>query len=426
LLLYGVVLISPTSPMTVFGILSERGGGHVVTAILVALVAMLLTGISYGRMASAYPSAGSAFTYVAREIHPSLGYVTGWAMVMDYIINPMTGAIWCAEQSYDFLPAVPTIAWKIAFVALFTVLNIRGIKSSARISAGMALAQSAVVAVILFASVAYVLGRPHTDPDFFARPFYDPRTFSYDGLFGSTSIAVLAYMGFDGISTLSEETHDPRRNILLATLLTCLVIGTVSSLEVYLAQLVWPAAEKFPDVDTAYVWMAGRLWGPLFQVVGFTLLVAAVGAGTSAHLCAARLLFGMGRSNALPARFFGAIDAKYNIPRNNVLFVGAAVMGGSLLLTFRLAVEMLNFGALIAFMGVNAAAFLRYFVRAQRRTVWNFFPPVLGFLICLWLWWHLSSPAKWLGSIWMIIGIVFAIWHTRGFRVKLSFDAVEE
>src|SRR5262249_9518543 len=201
----------------------------------------------------------------------------------------------------------------------------------------------------------YILGHPHTDPAFFTRPFYDPQTFSYGGLFGCTSIAVLTYIGFDGISTLSEETENPRRNILLATVLTCLVIGVLSAAEVYVGQLVWPASEKFPDVDTAYVFVAGRTWKPLFGIVGFTLLVANMGSGMAAHLGAARLLYGMGRSNALPKGFFGAIDPRHHIPRNNVLFVGAIVLAGAFFISYALGAEMLNFGALIAFMGVNAA-----------------------------------------------------------------------
>jgi putrescine importer len=426
LLLYGIVAIQPVAPMSVFGVLSERGRGHVVTAILIAMVAMLFTGISYGRMARAYPSAGSAFTYVAQEIHPSLGYVTGWSMVMDYILNPLICTIWCAQQSHDFVPALPVFAWKIFYAAVFTLLNIQGIRSSARINAGMAAGMGAVVVVIFVAAAHYIFGQPHPDPAFFTRPFYDPQTFSYGGLFGCTSIAVLTYIGFDGISTLSEETENPRRNILLATVLTCVVIGILSAAEVYAAQLIWPASEKFPDVDTAYVWVAGRAWKPLFTVVGFTLLLANLGSGMAAHLGAARLLYGMGRSNALPKRFFGAIDPKHHIPRNNVFFIGAIVLVGAFFLTYALGAEMLNFGALIAFMGVNAAAFLRYFVREPHKKAWNFIPPVFGFFICLALWWNLSQPAKVLGSIWMAVGIAFGLWKTRGFRAPLSFEVPEE
>ncbi len=426
LILYGVIVIQPVAPMSVFGVLSERGRGHVVTAILIAMVAMLFTGISYGRMARAYPSAGSAFTYVAQEIHPSLGYVTGWSMVMDYMLNPLICTIWCAQQAHAFAPNVPVWGWKIFFATVFTLLNIRGVKTSARINAGMAIGMGAVIAVIFVAAARYILGHPHDDPGFWARPFYDPQTFNYKALFGCTSIAVLTYIGFDGISTLSEEAENPRRNILLATVLTCVVIGLLSAVEVYVAQLIWPASQKFPDVDTAYVWVAGRAWKPLFTVVGLTLLLANFGSGMGAQLGAARLLFGMGRSNALPKSFFGVVDAKHRVPRNNVFFVGAIVLIGAFFLSYGLGAEMLNFGALIAFMGVNAAALLRYFVRAEEKKVWNFIPPVVGFLICLALWASLSRPAMIVGSIWMIAGIAFGVWKTKWFREPLSFEVPVE
>lgn len=426
LILYGVIVIQPVAPMSVFGVLSERGRGHVVTAILIAMVAMLFTGISYGRMARAYPSAGSAFTYVAQEIHPGIGYVTGWSMVMDYMLNPLICTIWCSQQAHDFAPHVPVWMWKIFFATVFTLLNIRGVKTSARINTAMAIGMGAVIAVIFVAAARYILGHPHDEAGFFTRPFYDPQTFSYRGLFGCTSIAVLTYIGFDGISTLSEEAENPRRNILLATVWTCVVIGLLSAAEVYVAQLIWPASQHFPDVDTAYVWIAGRAWKPLFTVVGFTLLLANFGSGMGAQLGAARLLFGMGRSNALPKSFFGVVDAKHRVPRNNVFFVGGVVLVGAFFLSYGLGAEMLNFGALIAFMGVNAAAFLRYYVRADEKKMWNLIPPVVGFIICLALWLSLSRPAMIVGSIWMIAGIAFGVWKTKWFREPLSFEIPAE
>ena len=426
LILYGVIVIQPVAPMSVFGVLSERGKGHVVTAILIAMVAMLFTGISYGRMARAYPSAGSAFTYVAQEIHPAAGYVTGWSMVMDYMLNPLICTIWCAQQAHDFAPSLPVWGWKIIFASIFTLLNIRGVKTSARINAGMAAGMGAVIVVIFATGVRYIFGHPHADAGFFTRPFYDPATFSTGALFGCTSIAVLTYIGFDGISTLSEEAENPRRNIMLATVLTCVAIGLLSAAEVYLAQLIWPAREAFPNVDTAYVHVAGRAWGPLFTVVGFTLLLANFGSGMGAQLGAARLLYGMGRSNALPKSFFGAVDERHRVPRNNVFFVGGIVLVGAFFLSYGLGAEMLNFGALIAFMGVNAAALVRYYIRAEEKNLGNLIPAVLGFLICLGLWLNLSRPAKIVGSIWMIAGIAFGVWKTRGFREQLSFEAPPE
>jgi len=447
LILYGVIVIQPVAPMSVFGVLSDRGRGHVVTAILIAMVAMLFTAISYGRMARAYPSAGSAFTYVAQEMNPAMGYVTGWSMVMDYMLNPLICTVWCAGQASQFAPGVPCWAWKIFFAVVFTLLNIRGIKTSARINAGMAILMGMVVVGIFVAAARFIFGAPH-DPLYFTRPFYDPRTFTFAGLFGCTSIAVLTYIGFDGISTLSEEAENPRRNILLATVLTCLVIGILSAVEVYVAQLIWPASQPFPDVNTAYAHVAGRAWAPLFPIVGFTLLLANFGSGFGAQIGAARLLYGMGRSNALPKSFFGALSQKHRVPRNNVILVGAVALIGAFLLeavagyqtyalgtsglswatftkimnggeAYGLGAEMLNFGALIAFMGVNLAAFLRYFVRSTEKKLTNFFPPLAGFFICLLLWLNLSRPAKIVGGIWMAVGIIFGAVKTRGFRGNL-------
>ena len=425
LILYGVIVIQPVAPMSVFGVLSERGRGHVVTAILIAMVAMLFTGISYGRMARVYPSAGSAFTYVAQEINPAVGYVTGWSMVMDYMLNPLICTIWCAQQAHQFAPGVPVWGWKIFFVTVFTLLNIRGIKTSARINTGMAIFMGVIIVGIFVAAARYILGAPH-DAAYFTRPFYDPTTFTYGGLFGCTSIAVLTYIGFDGISTLSEEADNPRRNILLATVLTCVVIGLLSAAEVYVAQLIWPAAEKFPDVDTAYVYVAARMWKPFFPIVGFTLLLANFGSGLGAQIGAARLLFGMGRSGALPPSFFGAVDEKSRVPRNNVIFIGIVALAGAFLISYALGAEMLNFGALIAFMGVNAAAFLRYYVRAEKKKLIFLLPPIIGFVICLALWLNLSRPAIIVGSIWMAVGIAFGIWKTNWFRKPLSFEVPPE
>ena len=237
---------------------------------------------------------------------------------------------------------------------------------------------------------------------------------------------MLTYIGFDGISTLSEEAENPRRNILLATVMTCLVIGLLSAVEVYVAQLIWPAVEKFPDLDTAYVYVAARAWAPLFPIVGFTLLLANFGSGMGAQIGAARLLYGMGRSNALPKSFFGVVDERHRVPRNNVLFVGAVALLGAFVLSYERGAEMLNFGALIAFMGVNVAAFLRYFVHAKEKKVTYFVPPVLGFVICLALWWNLSRPAWIYGFIWMAAGILFGLWKTKLFREQLSFELPPE
>src|SRR5256886_15205772 len=152
LILYGVIVIQPVAPMSVFGVLSDRAHGQVVTTLLIAMVAMLFTAFSYGRMARAYPSAGSAFTYVGQEINPAVGYITGWSMVMDYMLNPMICIIWCSQQAHVFAPGVPYAVWAVFFGAISTWLNIQGIKTSARVNTLLAAGMGAVVAIFFMAA----------------------------------------------------------------------------------------------------------------------------------------------------------------------------------------------------------------------------------------------------------------------------------
>ncbi|MGQ9632809.1 MAG: APC family permease [Bryobacteraceae bacterium] len=424
LVFYGIVLIQPTAPMPLFGVVSQEARGHVATTVLIGMCAMLFTAMSYGRMARAYPSAGSAYTYVGRELHPSLGFVTGWGMAMDYMLNPIICTIWCGKAALNVFPEVPYAFWAVFFAGLFTGLNLRGIRATARTNEVLLGLMCLVVAYFFVAAIRYVVGLPQVS---LVKPFYDPETFSLGAVSTGASIAVLTYIGFDGISTLSEEARNPRRDILLATVLTCLITGLLATAQVYLGQLVWPDYKSFPDPDTAFVAVAGRVGGPfLFHLVNSTLLVATIGSGSGAQLAAARLLYGMGRDNTIPRRFFGAIEPKRAIPRNNVLFTGALALAGAFSMSYQLGAELLNFGAFIAFMGVNAAAFVHYFVRAPEKKLRHFLPPVLGFLICAYIWLSLRTPAKIAGGLWLACGILYGAWKTAGFRRPVEFAIPEE
>jgi putrescine importer len=425
LIIIGIVIIQPIAPMGIYGVISNDARGHVVTTILIAMVAMLFTAISYGKMARAYPSAGSAYTYVGQELKPALGYVTGWAIVMDYILNPLICTIICSQLTQNILPFLPYWTLVIFYSGAFTLLNIRGIKTSARINDVMAAGMSIVV-VIFFVFVVRFLWNMHVyGAGFFTHPFYNPATFSFKSVFHGTSVAVLTYIGFDAISTFSEEVENPRRNIMLATVLVCVITGVLASLEVYAAQLVWQD-QPFPEdkITSAFPLVAQTAGGYfLFQLINFTILIANIGSGMGSQLGAARLLYGMGRSDGIPKKFFGAIDPKSRVPRNNVIFVGALALVGSFIITYDQGADLLNFGALLAFMGVNIAALVRYYIRAEKRNILNLISPLLGFLICGFIWTHLSGPALKLGAIWMLIGITYGAIKTRGFRAELvNFD----
>ena len=395
--------------MGIYGVVSNVAGGHVVTTILIAMVAMLFTAVSYGRMARVYPSAGSAYTYVGRELHPALGYIVGWSMLLDYLLNPLICVIWCSAAARNILPQVPYAAWAVAFALVFTALNLRGVRTSGRVNGLLALGMSLVVAVFLAYAIRYLAFVARPIGGDWLLPFYNPETFSASRVFRGTSVAVLTYIGFDGISTMSEEVENPRRNIMLATVLTCLVIGLLSALEVYVAQLASPAHKPFPAsiVDTAYVHVAETIGGRfLFHLLNATLLIANMGSGMAAQFGAARLLYGMGRGGSLPGRFFSAIDDRTGIPRNNVLVVGAFALVGAFLLTYERGAELLNFGAFIAFMGVNAAALLHYRFRSKEKVPLAATAPLLGLTISAFIWLNLNRSALLLGAAWIAVGLL--------------------
>lgn len=411
LILYGIILIQPTAPMPVFGVLYDKSHGFVTATILLAMVAMLLTAISYGRMAGAYPHGGSAFLYVGKEIHPGLGYLTGWCLVMDYILNPLIYTIWCSSAAMNFVPHVPYAAWAVFFSMLFTVLNCNGIETSARINVVMSVVLGLVIVWILVATVRWLrLLTPPTAATFLD-PLYNPATFRTGAVLRGTATAVLTYIGFDGISTLTDEARHPERNVPRAILITCLVTGLLASLEVYSAQLVWPRGKVFPDINTAYVYVSGLLGGPaLFIVVNAALLLASIGSGMASQLGAARLLYAMGMEGALPRRIFAELDQKNRIPQKNVLLIGVLCLIGAMFFSFSLGADLLNFGALVAFIGVNISCALRAY-RQVRRNWLIIATSLAGSATCALLWWNLDPKAKLVGSLWASLGVV--LWIVR-------------
>jgi amino acid transporter len=260
---------------------------------------------------------------------------------------------------------------------------------------------------------------------FSSLPFYNPSTFAWNRLRAGTSIAVLTYMGFDSISTLSEDVKDPQRNIMLATVSLCLFTGILGGLEVYAGQLIWPDFLSYPDLDTAFVSVAGRAAGSwMFYTMNFTLLIATVGSSIGAQLGSVRLLYAMGRDNVISRRFFGALEPLRNTPRNNIFLTSALMFTGALFLSYQLGAELLNYGAFVAFMGVNLSSAKRaLLVDVSRNPLTRAITvalPFIGFLVCLYIWWSLSSMAKIAGTAWLLIGVFYCAARTQMFRLRLE------
>ena len=420
LIFYGIVLIMPIAPVPMFGVAQVLSHGHFVTTILIAMIAMMLTAVSYGRMATLFPTAGSAYTYVGKGLNPHLGFLAGWSMFLDYLIQPLMNGVYGALTIQRFFPFVPYAVLAAFFVAIMTLLNLRGIRATANANIVLVAIMCAVIGVFMVLAVRYLFHLQGWHGVFSIQPFYDPKTFNPRLIWMATSYAALTYIGFDGVTTLAEDVKNPKRNVMLATVLVCLFTGIVGGLEVYLGQRVWPSY-AFPNVETAFMDVAHRVGGPLlFQALGIVLILASVGAGLTGQVGAARLLFGMGRDNVLPRKLFAYLDPKRNTPTRNIWFIGIVAYIGALFVSYEQAGEILNFGAFLAFMGVNLATFWQFGIvqRPGRNRQWlaDVVVPLLGFVFCLWIWLGLKMPAKIVGGLWLSAGFIYCAIKTRWFR----------
>ena len=415
--------MTPSAPVTVFGLSSVQSHGQAIDTILIAMVAMVLTAISYGRMASIYPSAGSAYTYVGRGLNPHLGFLAGWAMLLDYLIIPLFCVVFGSLTLQRMFPGVPYVVIAGLFAGGITYLNVRGIRATARANQVLMAVMSAVLVCFIVAAIRYLVTHGGWSSLVSTKPFYDPKEFDIGSILHATSFAALTYLGFDAVTTLAEEVKNPKRNILLATVTVCLFTGIFGGCLVYLGQLVWPNFRTFPDIATAFMDVARRAGGRwLFDAMILLLGVANIGAGLTGQVGAARLLFGMGRDDVLPRRFFAYLDPRRNNPTYNLILIGSITFAGSLGKRYDLIGELLNFGAFLGFMGVNIATIRQFYFLKQdgrkRHFGVDFLLPSLGFLFCLAIWVGLDTPAKVLGSVWFAVGLTYAAVRTRGFRLK--------
>ena len=427
LVFYGIVLIQPIAPVPLYGVAQKLSDGHFLTTILIAMFAMLITAVSYGRMAAIYPAAGSAYTYVGKGLNPHLGFLAGWAMFLDYLLQPLINTVWISTALHErYVPAVPFIAWAAVISIIITLLNLRGIRSSARANKVLLFFMFVVVGAFLVLAIRFLLRSQGLPGLFSVKPLYDPATFNAHRVWTATSFAALTYIGFDGVTTLAEEVKNPKRNVLLATVLVCLFTGIFGGLEVYLGHLVWPNWHTFPNLETAFMDICNRVGGvALFNDMVFIMILAAFGSGLTGGLGAARLLFGMGRDNVLPRRVFGHLSAGSRTPSYNILIIGGLTFFGAVVLNsignaYEHAGELLNFGAFLAFMGVNLATLWQFSVikRAgyKRRIIVDTLLPAIGFVFCALIWWNLNGLAKTIGGIWFAIGLVYLAITTGGFR----------
>ncbi|NIL15575.1 APC family permease [Pseudomonas sp. AN3A02] len=414
--LFGIAYMTPIIVLGTFGILAQSTAGMVPAAYLAALVAMFFTAMSYGRMASAFPVAGSAYSYVRKAISPKLGFIAGWAVLLDYLFLPM--AIWLIGAAYlhSAFPAVPQWVWVLAFIGVTSVINIIGLKLANGINALLMLVQFLVLIAFVALCIHYI-GGDASKPLWTVTPFFNGQM-QMPLIMSGAAIACYSFLGFDAVSTLTEETRDPRRTIPRAIMLITLIGGLIFVGVSYFVQIAHPSFE-FTDVDSAAYEIARNIGGDLFvSIFLIGLIVGQFASGLSAQASGSRLLFAMGRDGVLPKSFFGTLHARFGTPVNSILLC-AVVALLALKLDVTTSTSFINFGAFLAFSLVNLSVIFHYWIGPQQRglreLVLFLVFPTIGLVADLWLMVSLDHLAIYLGLSWLAIGLVYLGFLTRGF-----------
>ena len=414
--LFGIAYMTPIIVLGTFGILAQSTAGMVPAAYLAALVAMFFTAMSYGRMASAFPVAGSAYSYVRKAISPKLGFIAGWAVLLDYLFLPM--AIWLIGAAYlnSAFPAVPQWIWVLAFIGITSAINIVGLKLANGINALLMLVQFLVLIAFVALCVHYIGGDAST-PLWSIKPFFNG-DMQMPLIMSGAAIACYSFLGFDAVSTLTEETRDPRRTIPRAIMLITLIGGLIFVGVSYFVQIAHPSF-RFDSVDSAAYEIARNIGGDLFvSIFLIGLIVGQFASGLSAQASGSRLLFAMGRDGVLPKSFFGTLHARFGTPVNSILLC-AAVALLALKLDVTTSTSFINFGAFLAFSLVNLSVIFHYWIGAKQRGVRELILflvfPAIGLAADLWLMVSLDHLAIYLGLVWLAIGLVYLGFLTRGF-----------
>ena len=421
LILFGLAYMTPMIIFGTYGVIYEESGGQVASSYIMAMIAMLFTAIGYAVMAKKIPDSGSSYGYVSKTFGDKLGFLVGWVILLDYLFLPMV--IWLIGGVYleAYAPSIPSWFWLIAFITLTTGLNIIGFDVAKKVNLVLMGLQLAVI--IAFCALAIMMISAPVDN----APTTPSMPLNLNLMFVGAAIACYSFLGFDAVSTMAEETKDPKKNVPKAILWVTVLGGTIFATASYIMGMAFPDISVF-NTDSAAADMATQVGGIVFSSIFVaTLVVAQFTSGVSAQAGASRLIYAMGRDGVLPSNTFGRLHDKFKTPYTSIILVG--IVG---LLAFKLDIttstSFINFGAFLAFIFVNLCAVVSYVRMAkQERTVLSFLThviaPVLGIACISKLLISLDVHAITLGLCWLAIGIVLMLFLVnRGTKLKLEIE----
>ncbi|MBB2928746.1 APC family permease [Paraburkholderia silvatlantica] len=417
-LLFGLAYMAPLIVYGTYGVLAGASQDTAALAYLIALIAIVFTALSYGKLARLFPVAGSAYTYTRKSFNSHLGFMIGWATLLDYFFLPMV--IWLIGAAYlgAAFPSVPTWIWIVAFIVFTSALNIVGIELAARFNIVLMIVQLGITAMFVVLCLHYAAAAAGPGGLIAAQPFFQPHV-PLSATMAGAAIAAYSYLGFDAVSTLTEETIEPEKTIPRAIVLIALVGGAIFVIAAYTLQLAHPGA-VFKDPDSAAFEIARKVGGDIFVTIFLAgLILAQFASGISAQASVGRLLYAMGRDEVLPRSIFGYIHPRFRTPAINIAIAGIVGLI-ALKLDVATSTSFINFGAFLAFTSVNLCVIRQYFSGAAGTRGFGFLGglvfPLIGAVTDIWLLCSLERTAIVLGIIWFVLGVVYLGWITRCFR----------
>lgn len=428
ILVLGLAYMSPFAIFDTFGIISEMTDGHVPASYLLVMIAVLFTVYSYSKMAKVYPSSGSAYTYTRRTMNSGIGFLVGWAVLLDYLFLPMINAMFTDIYLSAVFPAVPSWIWILGMITLITTLNIAGVKVAVSANSLMVVFQALVAVIFVLLTARSIMAGDNGSFSF--QPFYS-ETMNFSAVFAGASILMLSFLGFDAVTTLSEEAVKPKQDIPRAIFLVAFLGGIFFLTVSYFMQSMFPSLASLqqisPDIEGASPNIALYIGGNLFQAVFLAgALTACIASGLAGQTSASRLLYAMGRDGILFKKIFSYVHPRLGTPVLNLILTGV-LAASALFLSLYTATSLINFGAFTAFAFVNLSVLFYYFRRNENHTLKSVIGyviiPFMGFVFNAYLWYKMDSAAMILGLIWVMVGFIYLLYVTKFFtKAPPEFD----
>jgi len=422
LVVFGLLTVLPIAPVQVYGAVSQQTMGLATLVYVVGMIAMLFTALSYGTLSGEFPIAGSAYMFVRRAINPHIGFVSGWIILIDYIIVPSLlvsfGALWAS----NLLPGIHTYVWVVVFISICTFINGRGINIAAKANTIMLVLELLCIAFFVTMAIKFVFVDGNGVGGFSIDPFYLPGQINLGFIASATTIAVFGYLGFDGITALAEEVENPRKTIGRSIIATLLLIGGLFIMQSYLATLAHPDFSNL-NPDMAFFDIAREVGGNILYYFFAIVAIVAVGIANAlvVQTSTARVLFSMGRDNTLPmSKFLAKVHPKYQTPLNATIVVGVITLLVSLAPPSIL-LQLVSYGALTSFMLINISVFVYFFIKKKNRGAKSILKyiilPLIGLLVILYVWSGLGKATFILGISWTVLGIVMGFVKSKGYKI---------